>query len=323
MEDGLVHNQINYITEDDSGNVWIGTRGGISVFKDGAYKQQKDIRNFTKSDGMTLMNTHFLWFDQEGYLWQGTNGGLQKLNVPRYWETDTMSVSHYALSKNGLGLEFNFDALVADSQQAWLGSMGGLVRLRPAYLKQAPLVGVDITQISVNTEPINWEDYNTKLNYKNGMLDFPSVTFPPSKNIFEFHFRGLSYTNPENVEYRYKLEGFDSDWMPVTADNSAVYTNLSPGDYTFVVKTKYSGSSFADTKATYDFSIAYPFWRTYWFYGLILLAMAGFIYGYIRIRVGYLEKNRLRELVDERTEYSANVALRRKRSADQRNSSPR
>lgn len=303
MEDGLVHNQINYITEDDSGNVWVGTRGGISVFKDGAYQQQKDIRNFTKADGMTLMNTHFLWFDQKGHLWQGTNGGLQKLNVPLYWKTGTMSISHYALSKNGLGLEFNFNAIVADSQRAWLGSMGGLVRLRPAKLKRQPLSKVDLTQISANTMPVEWDKYTTDLDYHNGMLDFPPITFPPSKNILEFHFRGLSYTNPQNVVYRYKLEGFDSDWMPVTANSSAVYTNLNPGDYTFVVEAKYSGGNFADTKTIYNFSVGYPFWRTYWFYGLVLLAIAGLIYGYIRIRIDYLEKNRLKQLVDEQTEH--------------------
>jgi len=303
MQDGLIHNQINYITEDDSGNVWIGTRGGISVIKNGDYQQKADIRNFGKSDGMTLMNTHFLWFDKKGHLWQGTNGGLQKLNVPMYWQTGNMSISHYALSKEGLGLEFNFNALDTNDQQAWLGSMEGVVQLTPAKLKRDPLSEVQLTQISANTKPVEWEKYTTKLNYKNGMLEFPSITFPPSKNIFEFHFRGLSYTNPENVVYRYKLQGFDSDWMPVTADNSAIYTNLSPGDYTFVVEAKYSSGNFANNKTTYDFSVGYPFWRTYWFYGLIMLAVVGGIYGYIRIRINYLEKNRLKELVDEQTEH--------------------
>ena len=303
MEDGLVHNQINYITEDDSGDVWVGTRGGVSVFKDGEYREQAEIHNFDKSDGMTLMNTHFLWFDEEGYLWQGTNGGLQRLNVPSYRETGNMSVSHYSLSKNGLGLEFNFNAIDKKAQKAWLGSMEGLVQLDPANLKRHPLTRVDLTKIRANTQPVSWEDYHDNPDYHNGMLDFPSVTFPSSKNIFEFQFRGLSYTNPENVVYRYKLQGFDDDWMPVTSNNSAVYTNLSPGDYTFVVESTYSGGNFTNNRSTYDFAVAYPFYRTYWFYGLVILVLAGLIYAYIRIRVNYLEKNRLKKLVDEQTEH--------------------
>jgi len=303
MQDGLIHNQINDITEDDSGNVWIGTRGGISVIKNGDYQQKADIRNFGKSDGMKLMHANFLWFDEKGHLWQGTNGGLQKLNVPMYRQTGIMAISHYALSKEGLGLEFNFNALDTNDQQAWLGSMGGLVRLTPANLKRDSLSKVQLTQISANTKPVEWEDYTTELDYKNGMLEFPSITFPPNKNIFEFYFRGLSYTNPENVVYRYKMKGFDSDWMPVTADNSAMYTNLSPGDYTFVVEGKYSSENFVNNKTTYDFSVGYPFWRTYWFYGLVILAVVGGIYGYIRIRINYLEKNRLKELVDKQTEH--------------------
>lgn len=303
MKDGLIHNQINYITEDERGNIWVGTRGGISVIKEGKYANEAKIDNFGKEAGMTLMNTHFLWFDEQGYLWQGTNGGLQKLDVPSYRQTGKMSISHYSLSQQGLGLEFNFNALVTSKGKAWMGSMEGLVQLNPAKLHKEPLHKLQITNITANTLPIDWESHTDSLHYHNGRLDYPSVTFSPGKNIFEFSFKGISYTNPDNVLYRYKLEGFDNKWMPVTDDNSAVYTNLSPGNYTFVVEAKYKGDSFGARKASYDFAIAFPFWQTYWFYALVLVSCLGLIYGYVRFRVNKVEKQKLERLVDEQTKH--------------------
>lgn len=304
IEDGLVHNQINYITQDDRDNIWIGTRGGISVLKSIENNKLAEVDNFDKNDGMTLLNTHFLWFDKQGHLWQGTNGGLQQLDVKSYRKTGMMSVTHYPLSNDGIGLEFNFHALATkDSERVCMGSMGGIVSLEPEKLEDMPLLDLNISDIKVNTMPVNWSDYRDSLKYHNGLLDFPSVTFPHDKNIFEFTFRGISFTNPDNVTYRYKLKGFKDEWMPETENNSAVFTNLSPGNYTFVVEAQKNGGSFSDHRSVYNFAIAFPFWRSYWFYALILVTLIGFIYSYIRFRVNKLEKNRLQELVDERTEH--------------------
>lgn len=304
IKDGLVHSQINYITQDKKGDIWIGTRGGISVFKSVENGKPKEIENFDTSDGMLLLNTHFLWFDDNGSLWQGTNGGLQELDVPSYRKTGTMPVTHYPLSDEGLGLEFNFQAIDSKGKQrAWMGSMSGVVSFEPNKLENIPLTELSITNIKANNSSVNWSRFTDSLNYHNGLLDFPSVTFPSDKKHYEFTYQAVSFTNPANVEYRYRLEGFDKSWMPSTKNNSAVFTNLNPGEYTFVVQARSSSGSFSDNEARYNFSIAFPFWRTYWFYAFILISVAGFIYGYIRFRVNKLEKERLQELVDKQTEH--------------------
>jgi two-component sensor histidine kinase/ligand-binding sensor domain-containing protein len=313
VRDGLADNQINYITKSSSGNIWLATGGGVSMFKPAKNNKPLAIQNFDKSDGMKLVNTHFIWFDEEGYLWQGTNGGLQMLDVPTFRQTGNLSVTHYPLSNTGIGREFNFQSLSTDlPNEVWFGSMEGLVNLNPnKNTRKLNKPILNITSISVNGVPVNWSNYIDSLNYHNGKVEFPNITFPSGDNTYEFSFKGKSYLNPTNVSYRYKLKGFDKEWRPTTTNNSAVYTNLSPGNYSFVVQANNSGSNFKEAITTYDFSIAYPFWHTYWFYTLLLLATAGMIYGYIRIRIGYLEKNRLQELVDEQT-HELKVALEEK-----------
>jgi two-component sensor histidine kinase len=90
--------------------------------------------------------------------------------------------------------------------------------------------------------------------------------------------------------------------MSVTSSNSATYTNLKPGNYTFMVQALTNSQKINESNiATYNFSVAFPFWQTYWFYGLVVLSLVGMVYGYIKIRLGFLEKHRLKELVDEQT----------------------
>jgi len=303
VKKGLGHNEVNYITEDQNGNIWMGTGGGVSVFKPGNDGNPVEIQNFGKSDGMVLVNTHFIWFDEQGYLWQGTNGGLQMLDVPNYEKTGDMLITHYPLANTGIGLEFNSHAISSSHpDEVWMGSMKGILRLKPKNLKRnGKQPFLHLTSIEIDGLPVKWEEYSDSLTYHNGKVNLPSATFPSGKHTYGFHFSGISFLNPENVKYRYKLEGFDKDWRPVTKENSAIYTNLSPGNYTLVLQANSGGGKFKNTKVTYDFAVAYPFWRTYWFYSLAILGIAAVIYGYIRIRVKYLEMNRLQELVDKQT----------------------
>lgn len=304
IEDGLVHNQINCITQDEYGNIWLGTRGGISVLKSMENGRPTGIDSFTKEEGMALLNTHFLWFDNKGQLWQGTNGGLQKLDVETYRQTDNMPITHYPLSNQGLGLEFNFLALTSqDQSQAWMGSMGGLVQLSPDKLNSVDITDLNITDIRVNSSAVKWDNYSDSLAYHNGVLDFPSVSFPYDKNIFEFQFQGISYSVPENISYRYKLEGFNDEWMPATHEHSAVFTNLDPGNYTFKVQARMGETEWGKVETNYQFSIATPFWETYWFYGVIAALFIGIMYAISRYRLSQWEKQELQKRVDEQTEH--------------------
>ncbi len=304
VSEGLGNNMIYYITQDDRGNLWIGTGGGVTLYKPSQGGGSAEIHNFDKSDGMLLVTTHFIWFDEEGYLWQGTNGGLQMLDVPTFRKTGNMYVTHFPLSSSGIGLEFNFHALEANRGEVWMGSMQGALRLDPNNLtRNTPPPPLYLTEVRMNAVPIDWEQYTDSVSYHNGQVNFPTITLPFGENTYGFSFQGLSYIHPGNVTYRYKLEGFDDNWRPETKDNSAVYTNLSPGDYTFVAEAKNGGGQFSDKQITYSFSVAYPFWRTYWFYTLAMVSVLGLIYGLTQYRVNKLEKEKLQQLVDEQTRH--------------------
>ncbi|WP_445664562.1 two-component regulator propeller domain-containing protein [Fodinibius sp. AD559] len=301
--DGINHRYISFITSDGKGNLWLGTGGGVSLLDLDENGDVVSIDNFGKEIGMKSLTTQVLWFDESGTLWQGTNGGIHRLDVPGYWETGNMELMHYRLTDNGIGIETNQGAVLPiDDNRVLFGTMEGVLELDPNKIEeQTKDLNLHITNVQRNSQEIEWDQYVDSLSYKFGRLLFPEVTFPYGQHTYSINYKAPFFGNTSNEKFRYKLEGFDDEWSGPTSSKTAIFTNLDPGDYNFIVQVKANDSEWSQNEAHYQFAIAHPFWQTYWFYGLIALSTIGLIYGYIRFRVGSLEKQRLEELVDEQT----------------------
>ncbi|PAU95911.1 hypothetical protein CK503_02335 [Aliifodinibius salipaludis] len=301
--DGINHRYISFLTSDEKGNLWLGTGGGVTLLDLDENGDVLSIDNFGKEIGMKSLTTQVLWFDESGALWQGSNGGIHRLDVPGYWETGIMELSHYRLTDSGIGIETNQGAVLpVGDNRVLFGTMEGVLELEPNKVEeQTKDLNLHITSVRRNSQKIEWDQYVDSLSYKFGRLLFPEVTFPHGQHTYSISYNAPFFGNTSNEKFRYKLEGFDDDWSEPTSSKTAIFTNLDPGDYNFVVQVKTPNSEWSENEAQYQFAVAHPFWQTYWFYGLIALSTIGLIYGYIRYRVGMLEKQRLQELVDEQT----------------------
>jgi two-component sensor histidine kinase len=303
LKDGLGHSEINYITEDDAGNIWLGTGGGVTLLKGGKLGEEAELINFGREHGMKLFDTQFLWFDEDGDLWQGTNAGLQQLDVNGYLESGEMRITHHALINKGIGVETNHKAVLPqEGGSAYMGTMNGLLDFDPrALTKNENAPEVYLFDILENSKPIDWNSYADSLTFTLGIPQFPKIIFPYGSQSITFAYRGLSFVHSRNLQYRYKLEGFEENWMPVTESRTATYTNIPPGDYTFKVEASIGNGLWSSESAGYSFSIDYPYWQSYWFYLLVTLTVLGMGYLYTRYRIQKLEKSNLRQLVDEQT----------------------
>ena len=103
------------------------------------------------------------------------------------------------------------------------------------------------------------------------------------KQNFSLDFVALNYTAPQETQYSYKLDGFDKNWNDVGSLKTAVYTNLSPGKYTFRLKAKSDDGSWSAPEKHIDIYVKPPFWRTTYAYILYILA-AGLSLWAIRYR---------------------------------------
>ena len=96
-------------------------------------------------------------------------------------------------------------------------------------------------------------------------------------NSISFEYLALSFRNTAQNQYRYKMEGYDSDWIEAGTRRFASYTNLPIGTYTFRVIGSNNDGVWNEIGASYKLNILPPWYRTYFAYGgYVLLLIFGF-----------------------------------------------
>ncbi len=124
-----------------------------------------------------------------------------------------------------------------------------------------------------------------------------------------FEFSALSYANPLKNKYKYKMEGYDQDWLETDAKNRrATYTSLSAGEYTFKAKGSNKDGIWSEKAASIKLKILPPFWKTWWACCLYVIALLGMVFLFIQYRRKKIAKKRqdkdeVDRKVKERTQF--------------------
>jgi len=131
-----------------------------------------------------------------------------------------------------------------------------------------------------------------------------SLTLNYDQNDFGFTFAALSNFAPEQNQYEFMLEGYHADWQPRDSQHrSADFAGLPPGDYVFRVRGSNNDGVWSDQEVALEITITPPWWGTNWFRLLVVLAIAGIVFGTFqwRIRTMRLRTRELEETVSQRT----------------------
>jgi ligand-binding sensor domain-containing protein/signal transduction histidine kinase len=303
-QDGLPNNFVGTIYEDARGQLWVGTLGGLSRFAEGKFT------SYTTKDGLSDNVVISVYGDREGRLWIGTNGaGLNLLEGGKFTSFTTrdglpndviyriledgrgrlwMSCNKgiFSLSKDELeefaaGRTHSLSPVVygtADGMttrecsggghpsgwrgadgRLWFSTIKGVATIDPERLapnEQPPPTVVE--QFRVDGEPV---------------AAAPGLELAPGKTRFDFYYAGLSFVAPEKVRYKYRLIGFDRDWVDGGDRRVAYYTNLGPGDYRFEVIASNNDGVWSRAPAAVSFRLRPHFYRTAWFYALCALGL--------------------------------------------------
>ena len=256
------------ITEDQGGHLWFGSYGGGVYEFDG-----ETFTNYTADDGLSTNTAYSVFIDNENNLWVGTSRGIEK------YDRANKTFHHYGKQEGFWGVETNADAVDIDNRgNLWFGTIMGAVRYNPSEERAAKIE--PITQI-----------YNPRLLFEEVEVN-EDHEFSYFENHLTFDFLGVSLSNPAKVRYQYRLKNYDEEWSPVTKITTVTYPRLTPGTYTFQVKSSNENGAWNDEPAEYTFTILPPFWRTWWFYLLCLLGAIGIVF--------LMDRYRTRNLMDAR-----------------------
>ncbi len=293
----------NYITtlcKDSEGNIWIGTYGhGLNkLISD---KNEGSFISFSQKDGLPNNIIYTITEDISGNLWLTTDYGLS-----RYNKTDKVFRNYFIAD----GLQNNqyywSAAFINKTGKLYFGGMNGLNTFYPDWLKENKTeISVVFTDFTIfNQTVIPGEKYNGKIALTKSINNTDQIRLSHKTREFSLEFSALDYEQPLANQYAYMLEGFDKEWNIVSSERRfANYTNLKPGKYTFLVKATNSHGKWSEQTRKLNVIITPPFWDTWWFKLLMIIAVIASIISYNRYRVYALQtqKRKLEKQVHERT----------------------
>lgn len=318
--DGLGSDVIGAMLRTHNGDLWISTLGGLSRLN------RKDFVNFTSHNGLGSDAITSLFEDTESTLWIGTNGGgISRLrngvftalapgksglpetvfgiledNKRNLWLSSKKGIYRVSVAALNAYADKHSSALeirgygVADGMRISECSSGGhpaAWRMQDGTLWFATLKGAS----SVNPDTATEETQSPQTAIVQAVVDDQPVdthtffTVPPGHERITIHYAGLSFIAPQKMRYRYRLQGFDRDWVQAEGSRTAYYTNVPPGTYEFKVISSNSEGVWSTVPALLDFKVAPRFTQTIWFYGILGLLLIALGYAIYRIRVGYVE----------------------------------
>lgn len=268
----LPNNKVAAITAASGGTIWVGMGGGgLARYDD---KTSRFI-SYSERNGLANGVIYKILEDQWGKIWVSTNKGLSCFDSRK--ERFNNYSYHNGLQRSpfvsGAGLRLADGTL-------FFGGVEGFNFFRPEKLrvnKNVPAVVLTDLKVS-NQTVIPSEDAEISENISVAReidLDY--------KQNFSLSFVALNYTSPEENRYLYKLENFDKDWNRVGPVNTAVYTNLDPGEYVFKVKATTDSGDWSTGVTTIRVIVRPPFWLTYYAYGFYFV-LIGFMLWYLRYR---------------------------------------
>lgn len=277
------------------GSLWIGYAGaGVGRLKNGSFL------HVLSDQGLYDNSVSQILYDNRGWMWFGADHGIFKVRQQDFdalaerRDTRVHSV-HYGRDEGAPSLEANIgncpSSVRSSDGRLWMCMRNGVAVMDPGELHvDAEPPPVLIKRLLVDDHPV--AIYGGSVPVTNAMdLERPLwLKVPPGHRRLEFQFAALTFRAPENVRFRYRLEGFDTQWFEAGNQRSATYSQLPAGDYRFHVKACNSDGIWNETGSTLAFTVTPYFWQTWWFR---IAAMTVFAAG-IGAAVRYVSVRRLR-----------------------------
>jgi len=293
--------------------LWIGTRGG------GLNRLDKKSGTFTTlnaDEGLANNVVYGIIPDYEGNLWLSTNLGISVFNIKR------RQFTNYDVSDGLQSNEFNRYAYLRTSEgYIVFGGLDGINYFRSQEIHALSPPKVVFTNLKILNQTVIAGKPQSVLTRSIGYTDLLNLKY--EQNVVSFEFAAMDYRKRGSIRYRYKLEGFDKDWVNAGLAHEATYTNLDPGDYKFFVQAKFENGSWGSEITNITLHIATPWYWSWWFISIVVIGVTGIAYLMYRFRQYQLKKidrvrNKIaRDLHDEVGASISSIAIYSKIVQDQ------
>ena len=287
---------VTSISDDEQGNLWLGGRiPGLTRIR----IRDGKVTHYSKRDGLFDDYPARALSDAEGNLWISTSNGIYRAKekdlddfadgrVPRvpsafFGTMDGMKTAEASSANIGS------QGCKSPDGKLWFTTLSGIVRIDPKNILEnnhVPPVAIE----SVTADDLQFSPHR-------------QIQIPSDKDKIEFHYTALSLQIPERVRFKYRLEGYDRDWVEAGTRRVAYYNNLSPGKYRFSVIASNDDQLWNMEGSAVGFTVKPHYYQTLWFYCLCGLGVVAMVVAVLRFNTRRLRARaaELTQVVDERT----------------------
>lgn len=252
--------EIISITERSNGEIWFATSENGIYKKDG-----REFIHYGTMDGLKSNYCYAIHEDSKNNIWVGHRGAISRLN------SLTQKITVYD-HKSGINAQVNPNAMFLDyANYLWIGTDAGSIKYDPTKDKEKMVAPVtNLLQVKIGDQIYDVDE---------------EISLPYNNYRIEFEFIGVSFKNPENVTYKFQLEGYDDIYSNPTKELSATYGRIADGEYTFNVIACNGEDNCSEIPAKIKINIAAPFWKTWWFYLIVVISLSALVFLIIQNRV--------------------------------------
>jgi signal transduction histidine kinase len=260
---------ITAITPGADGSLWLGGDEGLSVL------EGDRVQTVTAAHGLPT-RVRSIAVDRDGVLWVGFGSGIARIEKSEF--TKALASASYRIryrlfntADGAAGVpmtEGSRTAVMAPDNRLWFATSAGVTIIDPRQIGEprhtAPAILESVTAGARTTAAV------------------PGLTLPARTTQLQFSFTAPTLTDSMRVEFKYRLDGVDRDWVDGGTNRQAAYANLGPGPYTFRVKAT-NGDGVWSTPAAFAFTVNPTFYQTRWFYIACAMALLLAIYASWRL----------------------------------------
>ncbi len=284
----LIHNEILCFHEDGKGHMWIGTYGrGFDKY----IPESNRFIHFQHVDEISTAVIYGILQDPSGLFWMSTNNGLLNFNER------SGQIKQFTIEDGLQSNEFNGTSYFqSPAGEMYFGGQYGFNSFYPSDVKIDTIVpSIVLSELLIHNKAIvPGNDSPIKVHVNMAR----EIVLNHRQNNFTLYFSALHFANPERNQYKYKLEGFDKDWIEAGTRRFASYTNLPYKNFRFLVQASNSDGAWNKNGLVVTIKVKPPFWATIWFKILLFVAIIGLLYFIFRRRVSSAQRQKI--LVEEK-----------------------
>lgn len=281
---------VRCFAEKPGGNIFLGTNNGVFEIDDAG----KNIRHISKNEGLPDDCIYAMAFDEQGLLWCSSNKGIFSIN------TDKQGDIFHLTREDGLQEnEFNTGAVFKAGKEIYFGGIRGANSFDPDQIRiQDDAIRLMVTRIQVN---------NKEYNGDSAVWYTHTLTLPYDNNNLAIDVTAMSGSMPNRYRLQYRMNPIDPDWIQ-SNDWQTIRYFLPPGKYELDI---YAGKTYNASARPMHRIFIYikpPFWKTWWFYAIVGLALFSLV---VFIVNDYQRKKYQQKLIE--LESSRRVQLEKER----------